>query len=93
MATVQPEQIQYYGGKDDGLPDFEKATCRIREKVRMYYENHQTEIMRYAIEAYQFVLANSRNAYDPYSKNDNCTLKGAVPTTKNTLTMGVFAYS
>ncbi len=56
MATVQPEQIQYYGAKYDGSPDFEKATCRIQEKVRMYYENHQTEIMGYDTEAYQFVL-------------------------------------
>lgn len=27
-----------------------------------------------------------------YSKNDNCTAKGTVLTTKNALTMGVFAY-
>ncbi len=56
MATVQPEQIQYYGAKYDGSPDFEKATCRIQEKVRRYYENHQAEIKRYDTEAYQFVL-------------------------------------
>ncbi len=35
MAAVQPEQIQYYGAKYDGSPDFEKATNRIQEKVRM----------------------------------------------------------
>lgn len=27
-----------------------------QEKVRMYYENHQTEIREYDTEAYQFVL-------------------------------------
>lgn len=37
MATVQPEQIHYYGAKYDGSPDFAKATARIQEKVRMYY--------------------------------------------------------
>lgn len=56
MATVQPEQIQYYGAKYDGSPDFEKATCRIQEKVRLYYENHQMEIRKYATNAYQFSL-------------------------------------
>ncbi len=56
MAIVQPEQIQYYGAKYDGAPDFERATNRIQEKVRMYYENHQTEIREYDAEAYQFVL-------------------------------------
>jgi len=52
MAAVQPEQIQYYGAKYDGAPDFERATKRIQEKVRMYYENHQTEIREYDTEAY-----------------------------------------
>jgi len=56
MATVQPEQIQYYGAKYDKAPDFEKATNRIQEKVRMYYNNHQTEIKGYDTEAYQFTL-------------------------------------
>jgi len=56
MATVQPEQILYYGAKYDGSPDFEKATNRIQEKVRTYYENHQTEIKEYDTEAYQFTL-------------------------------------
>ena len=56
MARVQPEQISYYGAKYDGAPDFEKATFRIREKVRMYYEKHQAEIREYDTEAYQFVL-------------------------------------
>lgn len=40
MATVRSEQIQYYGAKYNGAPDFEKATCRIQEKVKIYYENH-----------------------------------------------------
>ncbi len=56
MATVQPEQIQYYGAQYDGAPDFEKATSRIQEKVRLYYEDHQAEIRKYDAEAYQFVL-------------------------------------
>lgn len=54
MATVQPEQIRYYGAKYDGAPEFKKATTRIQKKVRMYYENHQTEIRKYDTEAYQF---------------------------------------
>ncbi len=56
MAAVQPEQIQYYGATYDGSPNFEKATSRIQEKVRMYYENHQTEIREYDTEAYQFAF-------------------------------------
>lgn len=56
MATVQPEQIQYYGAKYDGSPDFAKATARIQEKVRMYYQKHQTEIREYDTKAYQFAL-------------------------------------
>ncbi len=56
MATVQPEQILYYGAKYDGSPDFEKATTRIQEKVRMYYEKYQAEIKEYDTEAYQFAL-------------------------------------
>ncbi len=56
MATVQPEQIRYYGAKYDGAPDCKKATNRIQEKVRIYYENHQAEIREYDTEAYQFVF-------------------------------------
>lgn len=56
MAAVQPEQIQYYGAKYDGSPDFEKATARIQDKVRMYYQKHQTEIREYDTKAYQFAF-------------------------------------
>ena len=54
MATIRPEQIRYYGAQYDGAPDFEKATTRIREKVKMYYQKHQSEISAYNTEAYQF---------------------------------------
>lgn len=50
MATVHPEQIQYYGAKYDGAPVLKKTTNRIQEKVRMYYANHQTEIKEYDTE-------------------------------------------
>ncbi len=56
MATVQPEQILYYGARYDGSPDFEKATTQIREKVRRYYQKHQAEIRKFDTEAYQFAL-------------------------------------
>lgn len=56
MAAVQPKQIQYHGAEYDGAPDFEKATNRIQEKVRMYYEKHQVEIREYDIDAYQFAF-------------------------------------
>lgn len=56
MATVQPEQIQYYGAKYDGSPDFEKATARIQEKVRKYYQKHWVEISECDTKAYQFAL-------------------------------------
>lgn len=56
MATVQPEQIQYYGAKYDGSPDFAKATDRIQEKVRIYYQKHQAEIREYDTKAYQFAF-------------------------------------
>ena len=56
MASMRPEQIQYYGAKYNGSPDFKKATIRIQEKVKMYYEKHQAEIREYDTEEYQFVL-------------------------------------
>jgi len=56
MATVQPEQIQYYGAKYDGSPDFAKATARIQEKVRIYYQKHQAEIREYDTKAYWFAF-------------------------------------
>ena len=56
MATVQPEQILYYGAKYEGAPDFEEATTRIQEKVRRYYQKHQAEIRKYDTEVYQFAL-------------------------------------
>lgn len=56
MSKIQPEQIRYYGAEYEGSPSFDDATARIREKVRMYYENHQTEIRKYDTEAYKFVL-------------------------------------
>lgn len=56
MAAVRPEQIRYYGANYDGSPDFEKATNRIREKVRAYYENHQAEIMKYDTGAYRLTF-------------------------------------
>ncbi len=72
MAAVQPEQIQYYGATYDGSPNFEKATSRIQEKVRMYYENHQTEIREYDTEAYRFAFYGLGNFvkefYDPKDK-------------------------
>ncbi len=56
MSKIQPEQIRYYGAEYEGSPNFDDATARIQEKVRMYYENHQAEIREYDTEAYKFAL-------------------------------------
>ena len=47
MATVRPEQIEYYGACYEGAPDFKEATKRIQEKVKRYYLQHQAEIAEY----------------------------------------------
>lgn len=47
MAKIQPEQIKYYGAIYEGSPNFIEATNRIQEKVKKYYEDHQTEITKY----------------------------------------------
>ena len=52
MATVQPEQIEYYGACYEGAPDFKEATKRIQEKVKNYYLQHQTEIGEYDSQEY-----------------------------------------
>lgn len=52
MATVRPEQIEYYGTCYEGAPDFKEATKRIQEKVRSYYLQYQTEIGEYDSQEY-----------------------------------------
>lgn len=52
MATVRPEQIDYYGACYEGAPDFKEATVRIQEKVKGYYLQHQTEIDEYDSQEY-----------------------------------------
>lgn len=47
MAKIQPEQIKYYGAIYEGSPNFAEATDRIQEKVKRYYQDHQTEISEY----------------------------------------------
>lgn len=47
MAKIPPEQIEYYGASYEGSPNFEEATTRIQEKVKKYYEKHQSEISEY----------------------------------------------
>lgn len=52
MATVQPEQIEYYGECYEGAPDFKEATKRIQEKVKRYYLQHQADIGKYDSQEY-----------------------------------------
>lgn len=52
MATVRPEQIEYYGACYEGAPDFKEATKRIQEKVKRYYLQHRTEIDEYDSQEY-----------------------------------------
>lgn len=52
MATVQPEQIEYYGECYEGAPDFKEATKRIQEKVKRYYLQHQADIGEYDSQEY-----------------------------------------
>lgn len=47
MSKTLPEQIQYYGVSYTDSPNFADATARIQEKVKRYYQNHQTEIGSY----------------------------------------------
>ncbi len=52
MATVRPEQIEYYGACYEGAPDFKEATKRIQEKVKSYYLRRQNEISKYDSQEY-----------------------------------------
>ena len=66
MATVQPEQIEYYGACYEGAPDFKEATKHIQEKVKNYYLQHQTEIGEYDSQEYildYFVLSDFVNEF------------------------------
>ncbi len=52
MATVQPDQIEYYGVCYEGAPDFKEATKRIQEKVKRYYLQHQADVGEYDSQEY-----------------------------------------
>lgn len=54
MSKVKPEQIKYYGTIYDGSPEFEEATKRIQNKVKLFYEDNMAEISKYFDEAYRF---------------------------------------
>lgn len=61
MAKVLPEQIKYYGTIYENSPDFDEATRRIQEKVKMYYRKHQSEINEYITGSYILDFVELKN--------------------------------
>lgn len=66
MAKIQPEQIKYYGTSYEGSPNFAEATTRIQGKVKLYYQEHQSEINEYTNCGYVLDFIALKNFVDEF---------------------------
>ncbi len=72
MAKIQPEQIKYYGTNYEGAPNFAKATARIQEKVKKYYQEHQAEIKKYFNSGYELDFIGVNNFIELWDVEKSC---------------------
>ncbi len=72
MAKIQPEQIKYYGTNYEGAPNFAKATARIQEKVKKYYQEHQAEIKKYFNSGYELDFIGVNNFIALWDVEKSC---------------------